>query len=738
MTDTFAESLPTLLRLIQEGVNSSRMHYPVHKVIEAAKEFPRDGSATNSPNDPNSAKRVSTAEQDEQAERGKLKSHRDRDTSPTMCDTCRAAFTNGRRLGGCSESGIIGTYRNSNVWYDEEYCLKDWRNFGMDPETERFGILFYDWKSRARSCAFFWGPLTAHAVEFALIPPEDHRSSTLGSTTGSESSFNLALSWIQGCSHNHQLCKPPMSNDFLPTRLLDVGTSHNDVIRVLERDEIPRGSRYVTLSHCWGEKQLICLTTDTFHRYKGHIPSNELSRTFSDAVDVTRRLSIRYIWIDSLCIIQNSREDWAAESLTMRDVYENSFCNIAATSGRDGSAGCYQERIPSLLEECPVFVSHQSFTGLYYLRHETVWIDRLKQSPLLQRAWVLQERMLAPRTLHFAQEQLVWECTELTACEQYPNGLDHETRFGVTKTDKRLLSTVGPTTERIEAVETWDSMLSAYTSCQLTKETDKFIALSGIALKFSSFFKGGYLAGLWVESFNADLLWVTHGQAKRVEDPYVAPSWSWAAIRGQVYHRRHSLNRIPKKWSPMEQKCSSCMNILNFEHLVSRFSSCNAFTEPLKLRVRCHLLGMVWPIKDGPVTIVNDFHIVTKNGKGWKFTNYPGGGELSIDVHEPGEDKRLLWFMPVLVLGTSLSGLILEYVKEESCFRRAGVMSHIDWKAQIIDGFRQSDFFLPKLKNGNVKMQGQGDENQADGKEKSCGIEFMVCDVKHLHEITII
>lgn len=101
----------------------------------------------------------------------------------------------------------------------------------------------------------------------------------------------------------------------------------------------------MTLSHCWGRTQFITTTRDTLKQRIAGIALTDLSKTFKDAVSLTRKLGIRYLWIDSLCIIQKDKEDWEREAGKMGAVYSQSFLNIAATSSAEGSGGLFKERL---------------------------------------------------------------------------------------------------------------------------------------------------------------------------------------------------------------------------------------------------------------------------------------------------------------------------------------------------------------------------------------------------------
>jgi len=135
-----------------------------------------------------------------------------------------------------------------------------------------------------------------------------------------------------------------------PTRLLDLGpqdqpSAVSTMFRVVERDDVSPGERYTTLSHRWDTMQTARLTVTTMPTYRSGVSISTLSRTFQDAIAVTRRLKLRYIWIDSLCIVQDGDDgrDWAIESTQMDKVYLNSFVNIAASAG-SGREGLFVER----------------------------------------------------------------------------------------------------------------------------------------------------------------------------------------------------------------------------------------------------------------------------------------------------------------------------------------------------------------------------------------------------------
>lgn len=212
-----------------------------------------------------------------------------------------------------------------------------------------------------------------------------------------------------------------------PTRLLDVGSSSLDNVFLIEPE---RGSpdlqslsptyRYATMSHCWGSFPVMTLTTETASDLAAGFQSSIMPHYFQHAVTVCRSLGIRYLWIDSLCIYQDTEEDWNRECANMGAIYQGSVCTIAATAASNSQEGCFRERPPWLVQHCIVHIDLEGlFLGDYILEFPTYWDGILKGSPLFQRAWVLQERVLSPRFLHFGKTQLIWEGLELEAFEKY-------------------------------------------------------------------------------------------------------------------------------------------------------------------------------------------------------------------------------------------------------------------------------------------------------------------------------
>lgn len=247
-----------------------------------------------------------------------------------------------------------------------------------------------------------------------------------------------------------------------------------------------------------------------------------LTKTFKHAVEITRSLGLDYIWIDSMCIIQDSVEDWKKESVLMADVYGNAEINIAATSAKDGSVGCFFER--SQWWRCQTRPDPQT-SDLFDVYPG---LTGSRENPLGSRGWVVQERYLARRMLHFTDEQIFWECDGNAACEVFPDGyptLENSKVLGYQ--DFRRI-------RKPFDFDRWTDVVSEYSKSKLTKRSDLFVALGGIARRFETALKSEYVCGMWLKELEKQLCWTSNGRANSRDVPAMAPTWSWMSINGAV------------------------------------------------------------------------------------------------------------------------------------------------------------------------------------------------------------
>ncbi|KAK4198693.1 heterokaryon incompatibility protein-domain-containing protein [Triangularia verruculosa] len=245
---------------------------------------------------------------------------------------------------------------------------------------------------------------------------------------GPDGALPQIQSWLRECA-SHARCKRSSHSTFLPTRLIDVSSAPSHVHVVLT-GSLPRNERYMTLSHCWGKNPIVMLTHERLAKFTDPgrgIPWTQLSKTFQDAIMVVQRLGVRYLWIDSLCIIQKSASghgDFALEGQLMHLVYKNSWCNVAAADSKDGAGGLFRgfEGERATERKVPDLVSTADGQEWWVLRGD-FWSQEVLDKILYTRGWVFQERMLSPRVLHFSRTQVMWDCATISAAEVLPAGL---------------------------------------------------------------------------------------------------------------------------------------------------------------------------------------------------------------------------------------------------------------------------------------------------------------------------
>ena len=284
-------------------------------------------------------------------------------------------------------------------------------------------------------------------------------------------------------------------------------------------------------------------TTENYQKHLQEVPFGAMPRTFQDAVTVTRELGFRYLWIDSLCIIQDSREDWAQECGRMQQVYELAAVTISAACADGPEAGFLRSRhfAPSACVPFPDSSNRHRIAEDLCIDTYIIDSERavIKDSPLGRRGWIVQERFLSPRTLYYGDEYLHFICRS----EEYFEHRWQKTRLDIPRYISDIYGT-DPTAadEENQLYQDWQDLIIYFSKTELSVVTDKLPAISGLAMKFSKRLNDTYVAGFWRGFIVNSLLWdVLHeGQpisregrnelgVDQVKRPYTAPSWSWAS-----------------------------------------------------------------------------------------------------------------------------------------------------------------------------------------------------------------
>ncbi|KAK7185327.1 hypothetical protein PSPO01_08443 [Paraphaeosphaeria sporulosa] len=384
--------------------------------------------------------------------------------------------------------------------------------------------------------------------------------------TGSDVAIAWVTDKIKECKESHKKCNLHKDGT-LPDRVIRIGQADSIIatenwyesdVRLYEtsNEKLP----YVALSHRWGDEQPLRLLKDNLNLFQKNIDWSKLPKTFQDAIVSARKLGIEFIWIDSLCIIQDSKEDWFEQSGKMAGIYEHAAVTLAATVADGGRAGCFVEPSPSLRgcvtdgktkivvdgneEKIRQLVARASDDSpIVYVRQDTEhdspghWAsDRL---PLLKRGWVYQERLLSPRIVHFGSVDLIWECNERIHCHcgyYQPSGSRNPIGHPIKPQHAMCLVADGDIGHGLHA--RWVQLIEEYTALDLTFASDRVAAIAGVAKQFRRGLSNkAYLAGLWEESLLTGLTWqraCARQERARPAEPSEGPSWSWLSVTGPV------------------------------------------------------------------------------------------------------------------------------------------------------------------------------------------------------------
>ncbi|KAH7381130.1 heterokaryon incompatibility protein-domain-containing protein [Cadophora sp. MPI-SDFR-AT-0126] len=389
--------------------------------------------------------------------------------------------------------------------------------------------------------------------------PSAAEARNIMSSGSSKSCFDLAKVWLENCLSNHTICSSN-ARARLPTRVVDV-SYHTTRLRL----HVPKNeeAEYIALSHCWGVSPPLQTTTSNLQAMLHGIEFLSLPRNFQDAVTVTRELGIRYLWIDSLCIIQNSNEDWAYESTQMSKIYSNALVVIAAAAG-DGcesgflAGGGRKEAVPmTSLDGSKMDLFLRPVPRLKdpygsHFRHSD------QRSKLSTRGWAFQEQLLARRILSYSEEEMAWECLEESLCECQSPGSPRPKSLEVRRIISSLIAVMNLDSRSFHTM--WTEFVQEYTLRELSFPSDRIAALRGIENVMYAFpTSGEYYAGIWGKYILHGLAWRAGPSSKifqyggfngtftsRRQQRGYAPSWSWASVTGPISFWSQTASHEPR------------------------------------------------------------------------------------------------------------------------------------------------------------------------------------------------
>jgi hypothetical protein len=437
---------------------------------------------------------------------------------------------------------------------------------------------------------------------------------------------------------------------------------------IISEETKPTGP-YMTLSHRWGTYEYEKLTSKSLDSFKRSIDLQRLPLVFQEAINITRLLGIRYLWIDSLCIMQDKAcGDWEIEALKMGQVYANTYLNLSASYAvEDGenppifSPESWNCVLPSVLDlQDTSELRRNTFIDGY------LWTDEVHESPLMGRGWVFQERFLSPRILHFGMRQLAWECNEGSALEMFPSGLPP----GFEDSFKRnvCVPIVQPmqTTSSAEFSVRWHEVVNSYSACDLTFHSDKLVAFAGIAKLIESHRSDKYIAGMWESNLREDLAWwLSKDNDKNTSNSEAtqrAPSWSWLSLDGEIcfypppsaHHQPEYFSRVLRTPTRLSAGSSALIarGLLELEGMVSPITS----LEWLNDNVRFFQIG--------------DLRFETAEGPESTHFDYDG---TRTDIERLCRQQEL-YMLPLYATGRLLIGILVSKLFTHPSWRRVGAV----------------------------------------------------------------
>lgn len=352
--------------------------------------------------------------------------------------------------------------------------------------------------------------------------------------------WNFLRSSLRTCLEEHQACKKQQDLDPLPDRLLEIGPGsegHPDIRLIDTRHQRP-SSAYFALSHCWGPQSFLCTTSQTIQAHRNVIRYLDLPRTFQDAVTVALEMKAMYLWIDSLCIIQDQEDDWARHAEKMDKIYDNAIFVAAAVSssasfvpflGTDAPTDRYLYRAVDIELATTEDGQNRDLAPIIKARKQSPelspgWVT----GPLEERAWAFQERYCAVRIVSFTALEVKWQCETSVGCECLGGLKDQDHKPGSSGDDT------------LAASREWREVCAKYSSRDLTYNSDRLSALAGIASRFHHRLRSNYIAGLWELELPFNLGWYRRELTDSPIHSYPifpsmsngVPTWSWASNFG--------------------------------------------------------------------------------------------------------------------------------------------------------------------------------------------------------------
>lgn len=340
--------------------------------------------------------------------------------------------------------------------------------------------------------------------------------------------------WLRLCLAHHATCSRqiPSAASIASKEVRFIDLEHSCVVEA----QGPRFA-FAALSYQWGAKsQEVLLTGERFKEFttpgffNRHM--DKLHEAIRDAILLLPSLGYRYLWVDALCIVQDSADDWRYMASIMHNIYSSAALTVCCATGTDHGGGL--QGMPQTLRSTVQPI--RSVLGNRLVATKTVE-DIIERSPWNRRAWTFQERMLSRRCLIFTQDRVFFQCLESTWSEEV-----HSESPAPAWTLDNVRSPYKVV--RANPIRQYTQYVESYSGRALTFQKDRLIAFAGLESALYSPLGAISFFGLPDTHFDFGLLWDRKDAADRVQSEREltgpvceTPSWSWCGWYGAAAWR---------------------------------------------------------------------------------------------------------------------------------------------------------------------------------------------------------
>ncbi|KAF4921791.1 hypothetical protein CGCVW01_v005735 [Colletotrichum viniferum] len=419
--------------------------------------------------------------------------------------------------------------------------------------------------------------------------------------SNSQLSYRRVKQWMHECQRTHSKCSS-RSNTFVPTRLLHVsGTPQNPTIKLTIT---PPVAPYATLSYCWGGDQEAKTLKSNFASYQDHIDFSILPATIQDAAIVTVQIGLSYLWVDAMCIIQDDENDKMKEIAKMHAIYRSSRITIAPSEAATSKTGFLRPRDMWRPIKMKARFDENVFSDVLLIPEGS---SCRSIAPLFRRGWTLQETLLSTRVLVYGLRELTFLCLEGIRSECGSHLTVEEINWAFHPGSKIHVN--------MEHPQSWNYLIASYSERFLTVEGDKLLGIAALAEEYGRSKRvDGYFAGLWRDSFLEQALWTTasYTGSPKHSKGYIAPSWSWASVTGEITGFGASFN-MPLAWLPETMPDNITCELIDVQTTLTTPENSFGMVSDGYMLIRGNMRRVIWNREHGRGSAWNGIGCLASN-----------------------------------------------------------------------------------------------------------------------------